>query len=189
MGRKKIVLLACLLICLTIPCLACEKQTSPKVKESWAYVHDPGTEVLRLCEDGTAMFEGKNYKYAQDDQFITLTDDKNSVQKMRYVIQKDQMLLYQTTIYHYDGSGEHNGIEGVWKGGEANRMSYEFTDQGTFMEDEVFPGHFAVDEEKGTIKLMYNDHFADTYLYYKLDGDELTVEYPWPMVKTQESDD
>ena len=40
------------------------------------------------------------------------------------------------------------------------------------------------DEEAGTIKLMYDDPIEDTLLYYSIDGDDMTIDYPWPMVKT-----
>ena len=65
------------------------------------------------------------------------------------------------------------------------KYSYEFTEKGTFYEDQNFPGHYQVDESDHSIKLMYNDQFEDTYLYYSLDGDVLTIEYPWSMVPTE----
>ena len=184
---KKIsrIALGCLLICLALA--ACSKKpTEEEVPaESWAYVHEPEKEILRLQGDGKAIYKGQEYTYSKDDQFITLTNDKKESLKIRFAMTKEGMLLYEQTTYHYDGLGEPEGIVGVWKGGPEDRLSYEFTEKGTFMEDGYFPGHFLEEADKGTIKLMYNDHFEDTYIYYTRNGSELFVEYPWPMVTTQ----
>ena len=185
---KKIsrIALGCLLLCLLLA--ACTKDPKKETEvvpcESWAYNHEPEKEILRLQEDGKAVFKGQEYSYSKDDQFITLTDDKNQSLKLRYKMTKEGMFLYEQTTYHLDGLGEPNGIIGVWVGGPEDRMSYEFTENGTFREDGYFPGHYLVDEAAGTIKLMYNDHFEDTYIYYVLNDKELFVEYPWPMVTT-----
>lgn len=192
MKKNRLITLTCLMICLMIMTCACQKKTSDteskedaKAGESWAYVHEPETEILFLGTDGKATFKGKEYEYSKDDEFITLTDAQNQILKMHYEMKKDQLILYEITLYHYAGSGERNGIEGIWKGGEEDRLSYEFTAMGTFMEDGYFPGHYEVNDEDGTIKLMYNDHFMDCYLYFTLDGDNLTIEYPWPMEETK----
>ena len=186
---KKIsrIALGCLLLCLFFA--ACTKE-DPKEKEkdvpaeSWAYNHEPEKEILRLREDGTALFKGTEYSYSKDDQFITMTDDKNQSLKLRYKMTKEGMYLYEQTTYHFNGEGEPEGLLGVWVGGPEDRLSYEFTSSGTFREDGYFPGHYLADPEAGTIKLMYNDHFEDTYIYYTLNGKELFVEYPWPLVTT-----
>ena len=34
---------------------------------------------------------------------------------------------------------------------------------------------------------MYSDPIEDAVLYYSLDGDKLTIDYPWPMVVTQKT--
>lgn len=150
--------------------------------EHWAYIHDPSVEVLRIGEDGQAVYKGQKYKCEKDDTYITLTDDEGQTQKLRYEMKKDKMLLYETTVYHYVSGKSSDQLIGLWQGGEGDRLSYEFTEKGTYLEDGVFPGHYLLDEEKGTIKLAYNDHFEDTYLYYKLEDGKLTIEYPWPMI-------
>lgn len=153
--------------------------------EKWAYIHDPAAEILSLGSDGRASYQGKTYQYAKDDSFLTLTDSDGQQLKLRYEMKKDTMLLYQTTVYHYVSGESADQLVGLWKGGEEDRLSYEFTSKGTYLEDGVFPGHYLVDEEKGTIKLAYNDHFEDTYLYYRLEDGNLIIEYPWPMVRME----
>lgn len=181
MRKIKLIGLGCILLCLLFAVSGCAKEVNA---ESWAYIHEPEVEILRLGDDGKASFKGKAYEYSKDEQFLTLTDDNNQVLKMRCVMKNEKMLLYETTTYRYAGEGEPDGIMGFWSS-EENSWAYEFTEKGTFLEDGVFPGHYLVDEEEGTIKLMYNDHFEDTYVYYLIDGDQLIIEYPWPMVKTE----
>ena len=148
--------------------------------ERWAYNHDPDTEILSLSGNGKAVFNGERYSYEKTDEFIILTGNGDDI-RMRYVMDGDEMLLYQKAEYEYAGEGERNGIIGVWKQVDGN-WSYEFTEKGTFNEDSYSPGYYDLSEEDGTIRLMYNDHYADTIIYYELDGDRLTVDYPWRLV-------
>ena len=152
--------------------------------ESWAYVHEDTTEILRLYEDGRAIYKGNAYSFEKSDDFLNLHGEKGEELKLRYAVKNDGMLLYEATTYHYVSGPSSEGLVGLWKGGEEDRLSYEFTDKGTYLEDGVFPGHYTLDEGAGTIKLMYNDHFEDIYLYYTLSDGELTIEYPWPLVHT-----
>ena len=188
MKRNRLITLGCLIICLMILACGCEKEPDhKKTGESWAYVHEPAAEILWLGDNGKATFKDKSYDYVKDDEFITLTDENKQTLKMHYSMNKGQMLLYEINEYHFvasEGIGEPDGLVGTWKGGEEDRSSFQFTEEGIFMEDEFFPGHYTVDEKNGTVKLMYEDHFADTVFYFHLDGEKLTIEYPWPMVKT-----
>jgi hypothetical protein len=68
-------------------------------------------------------------------------------------------------------------------GVSGEKMVLLFTDKGTFLEDGYFPGYYTVDEANSTLKLVYNDQFEDTICYFRLEGDKLYIEYPWPMVK------
>ena len=151
--------------------------------ESWAYIYEPDKEAFRMYKNGKAVLDGTDYTYIKDEQYITLKDKDGVETKMRYEMDKDQMLIYKRAVYQYAGEEEQNGLIGTWKA--ENGWSYEFTDNGTFREDAYFPGYYMVDEENSRIKLAYNDHFYDTYIYYSLDGDKLTVDDPWPMMKTQ----
>ena len=154
-------------------------------KTSWAYIHDPGTEILSLSDNGKAEYKGSNYTYTKDDSFITLKGSDGSETKMRYVpddSDEDKMILYESSVYQLEGDGSKDGVIGLWK--QDNGWSFEFTEKGTFAEEKIFFGHYIVDEDAKTIKLMYDEPMEDAILYYSREGDELTIDYPWPMIKT-----
>ncbi len=149
--------------------------------EDWAYAHDPSTEILELSDNGKAEYKGNSYSYTQDDNFINLTAKSGESLSLRYEMEKDSMILYEKSTYSYSGEKTSDGIVGLWT--QPNGWSYQFTEDGKFAEENIFFGHYALDEENSCIKLMYDDPIEDCYLYYTLDGDKLTVDYPWPMVK------
>lgn len=157
-------------------------EEAKKVVGKWAYIHDRETTIIELKKDGTAKYEKETYSFDADGTYITLTNDKNETLKFRYVIESDGMLFYKTTEYTFEGEGEPKGIVGYWA--NPNKWSFEFSSQGTFMEDGYFPGMYTVDEANSSVKLIYTDHFEDTIVYYKVDGEHLSLEYPWKMVKT-----
>ncbi|MCR5684623.1 MAG: hypothetical protein K6G81_04270 [Lachnospiraceae bacterium] len=156
------------------------------VEESWAYIHDKGTEILVLHKDGSAKYKGQDYTYTKGEDYLELTDKLGTVNRMKFVTERDHMLLYERLVYTFAGDGSPDGLIGLWKMGN---QSFEFTDQGTFKEDEIFPGHYMVNEEEKSIRLAYNDHFVDAILYYQTEGNDLTIDYPMPVVPTQETDD
>ena len=149
--------------------------------EKWAYDYEPTEAVIALSEDGKATYKGNEYTYTKDDTYITLRDENGEQQKIRYEMNGDKMTLYEESTYTRSGEGE--GVVGNWLQG--NGWSYVFTDSGEFSEENIFFGHYTVDEEKSRIKLMYDEPMEDAYLYYTLNGDKLTVAYPWPMVRVQ----
>ncbi len=163
---------------------SCAKKESA-VKESWAYIHDKPTEILRLNEDGTARYKDQDYTYEKGEDYLELTAKDGTVSRMRFITERDHMLLYERLVYTYEGEGTPDGLTGFWRMGN---QSFEFTDKGTFKEDEFFPGHYMVDEEEKSIRLAYNDHFVDATLYYQIDGNELIIDYPMPVVPTQEEE-
>ncbi|WP_026527925.1 hypothetical protein [Butyrivibrio sp. VCD2006] len=162
--------------------------------ESWAYTHEPDKETIALYDNGKAVFKGENYTYTKDDSWITLTDKSKNELKLRYEMNGEGMTLYEKSTYKLDKSAENaetenNGdgesIIGTWV--QDNGWSYVFTPEGEFSEEGIFFGHYSVDDEKSCIRLMYNDPIEDAFLYYTLNGDELTVDYPWPMTKTEQN--
>jgi hypothetical protein len=198
MTRKQniLIILICVLLSAVFPLGGCTKEngesTAPgntaghELLASWAYIHDPETEVLAFTTDGLAFYHGKQYTYSQEGDFLTLTDEDGKETTMRFIQAREgKMLLYERTEYHYAGISKPDGIIGYWTGGPEDRLSYEFTKKGTYLEDGTFPGHYSEDPENGTIKLMYNARLEDTLIYYSVDGDKLTIDYPWPMVKTE----
>ena len=153
--------------------------------EKWAYAYEPTKEVIELSDNGKAQYKGNNYTYTQDDNFIELKDKSGEVTDLRYEMEDGNMVLYEKSTYTYSGGEPSDGIIGLWT--QDNGWSYQFTEDGKFSEENIFFGHYTVDEEKNCIRLMYDDPIEDAYLYYSLDGDKLTVDYPWPMVKLEEA--
>lgn len=147
----------------------------------WAYNHDTKTTILELKANGKAVYNGGKYTYTNDDKFIYLTSSDGKETKLRYEMDRKGIFLYQPESYVYEGTGMPDGLLGSWKNDQ--NWSFEFTQEGTFNENGYFPGYYLIDEEAGTVKLMYNDHFVDTTLYYSIDGNVLNIEYPWPMVR------
>ncbi len=149
---------------------------------SWAYIHDKETAIAVFHEDGTAVYEGKDYSFEGDSQFIKLKDTDGVTTQLRYTLDDEGMYLYSNNTYTYSGEGEPDGLIGEWACKEKN-WSYSFTEAGTFIEDGFFPGYYTVDNDNSTFKLVYNDQFEDTVCYFHLDKDKLLIEYPWRMVR------
>ena len=155
-------------------------------KESWAYNHDPSTEIISLSDNGKAVYKGEKYSYTKDDEFITLKDSSGTELKLRYLIDGEEMTLYEKSTYDRSPEGPSEGLTGLWK--QDNGWSFEFTKEGTFAEENIFFGHYTVNEDDSTIKLMYDEPLQDAILYYSLDGDKLTIDYPWTLVHTTKGD-
>ena len=153
--------------------------------EKWAYAYEPTEEVIELSDNGKAQYKGDKYTYTQDDNFIELKDKSGNVTELRYAMENDNMVLYEKSTYTFSEGEPTEGIIGLWT--QDNGWSYEFTEDGKFSEENIFFGHYTVDEEKSCIRLMYDDPIEDAYLYYTLDGNKLTVDYPWPMVKLEDA--
>ncbi len=153
---------------------------------SWAYIHDKETAIAVFHEDGTAKYEGKDYSFECDGQYIKLKATDGETMQLRYTLDDKGMYLYSNNTYTYSGEGDPLSLVGEWLCEEKN-WSYIFTETGTFMEDGYFPGYYTVDDENLTFKLVYNDPFEDTVCYFKREGDKLQIEYPWCMVSTSNS--
>ena len=176
MRLKHFVLTAALVI--LMPLLAgCQTTT-----EEWAYVHEPEEEVLSLSSDGKAVYKDIEYTYTKDDSYIHLKGKSSEDLDLRYVIDGDKMILYEKAEYFREGGNTEDGVFGLWMQ-ENRRNLFQFNKDGKFSEENIFFGHFGLDQDNGIIKLMYDEPMQDAILYYTLDGDTLTIEYPWPMVK------
>lgn len=149
---------------------------------SWAYIHDQDTAIAIFHEDGTAQYEGKDYSFECDSQYIKLKDTDGETKQLRYTPDDKGMYLYSNNIYTFCGEGEPEGLVGEWSCADKN-WSYSFTEAGTFLEDGYFPGYYTVDDENSTFKLVYNDQFEDTVCYFRLEENQLSIEYPWRMVR------
>ena len=153
---------------------------------SWAYIHEPDKTALKLNDDLTAKLDGEKYTYEVKDSHIELTDKSGNTVSYRYLWDEheNQLFFFKQNVYTYKGTGTPDGIVGLWECPEQN-YKFEFTSEGTFQEDGYFPGYYVVDEEAGSFKLIYNDQFYDTTCYFTLNGNELLIEYPWPMVRVK----
>ncbi|MGN0403063.1 MAG: hypothetical protein ACI4HQ_12505 [Acetatifactor sp.] len=149
----------------------------------WAYTHDMEKAAISFWEDGSAEFEGKKYQYTCDGERIHLIG-KEQEKHLRYVQNEDRMYLYIQSAYTkqgdyaYQGTGTPSDIVGYWKCEDTN-WTFEFTPNGTFMEDGALTGYYYTDEEAGTVKLVYGEALEDTVFYYRLTEEGLLIEYPW----------
>lgn len=177
--------IAVFLIALLVLLAGCGSvELSPEAEElqgEWAYVHTKDFASLVLKPNGKAVFENDDYTYDCKDGRLILTDSHGDQLSMRYALEDGGLVIYKQSTYTYSSLTEPDGVVGLW-GDEDDNWSFEFTEDGTFREDGYFPGYYTVNEDEGTIKLVYNDQFEDTVIYYSIDGYEMTVEYPWPMV-------
>ncbi|MDD6035899.1 MAG: hypothetical protein PUC30_06875 [Lachnospiraceae bacterium] len=185
---KSIVCFVLISLTLAVCAAGCKKSDiqqndyEKKLLGKWAYVHDTKETVAEFKTDGSAKFEGEKYQYSSDEQFISLTDDKEETKKLRYQFDGEGMYVYIQSTYTRQPQIPGDTIVGLWKC-EEKGWTFEFSDKGTFMEDGALTGYYAVDEEAGTVKLMYGEALEDTVFYYSLDEDELHIEYPWLMLK------
>ncbi len=149
---------------------------------TWAYIHDPETPVLTLKKSGKAEYNGETYRYTADAKYINLKSGSEELH-LRYTRDDDEFYLYQPTTYLAAGDqvADAGSYIGKWSDPETG-WSFEFTEDGAFIEDGFFPGVYTADAE--TIKLMYEDHFYDTTIYYTVENGELHIEYPWSMVQS-----
>lgn len=149
-----------------------------KLVGKWSYIHEPETMVIAIKSNGTAFYKDRKFDCEVSDDFILLNDGTDSF-NLRYVENSNGFDLYEQSTYERTSEGD--GIVGTWK---CNNETFEFTEEGTFSEDGIFPGHYFVSEDGSSVRLAYNDPIQDTTLYISIDKDEMFVEYPWPMVPT-----
>ena len=178
MKNKKFVLLFLFMAALILT--ACGNTQEGPLSGKYAYIHDTEKAALVFRGDKVTL-DGTKYSYTVDGEFVLLTRNGKTT-PMRFLETKDGMYIYKTTVYTLTNGDVGKGILGKWDNAE-NKWSFEFNDKAEFLEDGIFAGHYFNDEEAGTFKLMYNDPVEDTVCYYTVDGETLTVEYPWPMVK------
>lgn len=164
-------------ICMIFVCLTGCSKTAYDGK--WAYIHDSKTVALTISGN-KAEVDGQKCSVTAEGDILKLTAKDGTNYEIGPSDTKGQIILYKFTTYEYSGEGTPDGLVGIWKSKED--WSFEFTDQGTFKEDGYFPGYYSEDKENKTFSLVYNDHFVDTVCGYSIEGNNLTVKYPWPMV-------
>lgn len=185
MKYKKCAFLLSLVVLLTFTAIGCGKtKLEGELNGKWYYIHDTEHVGLNIRSNGTALLDGEKYACDYDKDKISLTDKSGQTAEYRYSVEGEgQMYLYKPATYKYTGTNPQNGIVGTWVDTQNGKSSFEFTEDGTFREDSYIPGYYLVNEEEGSILLVYNDHYVDTTIYFSIQGDTLFVDYPWPMVK------
>ena len=185
MKNRRAVALICLIVVTAMLFAGCGasggNEYGSKLVGKWANTYEKDTPSLIFTRNGKATYDGVEYTFSADENYITLTSADGSTQTMRYTLDGKDLTIYKVTEYICE---DHDGLVGLWENKDL-KWSFEFSKSGTFKEDGYFPGYYVVDEPSGTFKLIYNDKFVDTTCYYVLDGNTLTVEYPWPMVKSK----
>ncbi len=152
----------------------------------WAFGSDPGTSVLRLNEDGTAVYQNTEYTFEDDGEVLSLKDAEGEVLRLRYRVTEKNKWLYVTMNYTRKEGTTGEDLQGVWNLDGSEKAFFEFSAKNTFLEDGVFTGTYKVDYENHSFTLIYPMLFDDTVCYFTIDGQHMTVEYPWSVVETQE---
>ena len=150
----------------------------------WAFAEKPDDPVLRINEDGSAVYGGLDCAWEDDGQFLLLTNAAEETIRIRYLVTEKQVYLYVNIGYTRKEETAGEGIIGVWNQDGSEKSFFEFTANQRFLEDGVFDGTYEVDYENGSFKLIYPMYFDDTLCYFRQDEDHMTVEYPWPLKKT-----
>ena len=83
--------------------------------EKWAYDHEPDKEILSLSSNGKAVYKETEYTYNKDDTYIHLKDNSGNITDLRYLIDGEKMIVYETSTYYRDGGETEDGIYGVWR--------------------------------------------------------------------------
>lgn len=180
--KKSVLAILAVLMILLAGCGKSSMTINNGVVGKWAYNHDPKITIAEFKDNGKAVYLGHKYTYSADNDFVILSDGKSGDIKLRYSLTEKGMDLCKNQIYSRVEEGK--GLTGYWLDSQ-NNFTFEFTENGTFREDGSFTGYYTVNEDEGTIKLVYEQYFEDTLLHYQLSDSKLVIEYPWPMVRTE----
>lgn len=153
---------------------------------AWAFSHEPDEVVLKVSEDGNAVYRDREYTWEDTGSALKLTDGEGNSLTLRYARDGENTFLYPATVYEKTGKTDQPGLAGIWKETEGRGASFVFTPAGYFLEDSSFSGTYTADPELGQFLLHYDGNLADTLCYYTIGEDgRMTVEYPWPAVPVQ----
>ena len=149
----------------------------------WAVTPDAAAPLLQLNEDGTALYDGAQYAWEDDGQFLLLKGDQEEVLHLRYQVTEKGPWIFKPMNYTRKEGTTGEGIRGVWNLDGSEKGFFEFSDKGTFLEDGLFDGTYTVDYEAGIFVLTYPQYFDETTCYFSIDGESMIVEYPWILVE------
>ena len=149
----------------------------------WAVTAEAAAPLLQLNADGTALYDGAQYAWEDDGQFLLLKGDREEVLRLRYQLTERGPWIYKPMNYTRKEGTTGEGIRGVWNLDGSEMGFFEFSDKNTFLEDALFDGTYTVDYETGSFTLVYGKYLDDTVCYFTIDGDRMIVEYPWMLVE------
>ena len=152
----------------------------------WAFSSAPDVPILRIDGNGGALYKGLAYQYEDDGQFLTLTGEEGEALRLRYLVTEKVVYLYVDCAYSRKEGTAGEGIVGVWNLDGSETGFIEFTSNGRFLEDGYFDGTYEVDEENGSIRLIYTMYFNDTVCYFLQEGEHMNLEYPWSLSEIRE---
>ena len=186
---RKIVFPALVLILILSMVAAASAESASFRPGDWAFNHEPEKSVLLLREDGTAIWQGTECTWKDDGDFIHLTPESGEEISIRYQATEEKTLVWLPVEYRRAEEVPGEGLNGAWIGKESEGSTFIFRESDhMFLEDGTFTGTFTVDPEAGTLLLAYIQYFDDTLCYFRLEGnDVLKMEYPWPLVETQQT--
>ena len=167
-------------------CTACCAELHPEggfPKGEWGFADKPEELVLRVGEDGTALYQGTEYACEDDGQFLLLTDGEGEMLRLRYLVTDKTVYLYLGSGYTRKEGTAGEGIVGVWNLDGSERSFFEFTANQRFLEDGVFDGRYEVDDANGSFTLAYTMYFDDTVCYFRQDGEHMVIDYPWALAE------
>ncbi len=155
----------------------------------WAFNHEPEKSVLLLREDGTAVWQGQECAWQDDGGYLHLKPEDGEEITIRYQATAEKTLVWLPAEYVRAEGVPGEGLAGAWIGKESEGSTFIFRESDhMFLEDGTFTGTFTEDPEAGTLLLAYIQYFDDTLCYFRLEGnDVLKMEYPWPLVETQQT--
>ena len=165
----------------------CGAEEPCRLLGDWAFDYEPAETVLTVREDGSAFWNGEAFTWEDDGTFLLLSKEEGEVLPLRYLAEEDKVRVFLTGTYTRTAKDKDEEIFGAWKKDGSYGSAFVFEKDMRFMEDGTFVGTFELDEEAGTFTLKYQpDIFEDTTCYFIREGDRMTVEYPWTVVKVQE---
>lgn len=172
-----------LALCLAVSAGSLGEAAFPLIGD-WAFNHAPETSVLLVREDGTAVYDGRDWTWEGDETFLTLKDAEGETFPIRYIADEKGVWIYLPGEYTRRDKLTDEEIWGAWIRDTSDMSSFIFEKDGRFMEDGTFVGTYKVDPEAGTFLLQYQPagYFDDTLCYFLREGDHMTIFYPWTMV-------
>lgn len=153
------------------------EQNEESLVGEWIDLED---DCLYFYEDGTCDYFGTPCdSYTFDGTILTITVGGEDITLGCRLYGDDLVLFADGNTYdRISGIEGVEGLEGEWKANDDSGYSFVFTDE-KFVEDETYSGTFSTDGEE--VIMIYDEDNTYAYGLYKIDGDELTFYFGWPL--------